>query len=207
VGVSALDLVRAMLSGVNVPPVVAEEACARTGLEKGKVAKTLSEKELEKLHSVLHGFYSAEFPPEKPCVVEHLGKKVLLPFEPKGGIQIIAEFDSVNAGLNEIILTGFLTPIQKEDKRKIELERAVAEQKTALAQCEASVIENKKKAELIYGHYAAIMPAVLELRAFSEQKEAKHAIKPVMYNKVFGRALLIQADLKNKKALFELPDA
>lgn len=196
-----------MLSGINVPPVVAEEACARAGLEKAKAAKTLSENELKKLHSVLRDFYSAEFPPEKPCVVEHLGKKVLLPFEPKSGILIIAKFDSVNAGLNEIILTGFLTPPQKEDKRKIELERAVAEQKEALAQCEASVIENKKKAELVYRHYANIMPAILELKALSEQKEAKHAIQPVMYNKVFGAALLIQADLKNKKALFELPDA
>ncbi|MEM0359889.1 MAG: NFACT family protein [Candidatus Diapherotrites archaeon] len=204
---SSTDIVRAMLSSINVPPVVAEEACARAGLAKETLAKNLSENDLKKLHSVLHSFYSLEFSGGKACIAEHGGKRVLLPFEPKSGIPVLCCFESLNSALSEIVLKDFLMPAKKDERRKLELERAIADQRKALAACEISAEENRKKAELIYAHYPDLMRAVLELRALSEQKGSPEKEKTVMYKKDFGGVYLLRADLKNKKAVFELPSA
>lgn len=201
---SKLDVVRTLISGVNIPPIIAEEVCSRASIEKETIASTLSIGQTKSIHSEIKKLYSKpSLTKENPCLVVHSNKRVLLPFEPFDKKRLLQGFDSINSALNELILLPFLKPESREDQQRIELERTLAEQRKALEKSERSAAENRRKAELIYLHYSELMEAVNELRALAEQRRAK---KDVMYKRLFGCVALKDVDFKKKRAVFEVLD-
>jgi len=196
------DIVRALLSGINIPPVMAEEACARAGVDKAEPAKKISPAKAKKLCSEIKGLYSKPCPKSaKPCLVLHSNASVLLPFKPVNKLEVLQEFSSLNSALNELVLLPFLKPEPAEAKKESGLERTLAEQQAALEQCENSAELDKKKAELIYAHYSELMKAVNQLRSIPKGKEGE---KRIMYKMPSGRVLIKEVNLKKKRAAFEV---
>lgn len=196
------DAIRALLSGVNVPPIIGEEVFARTNIKKSKPARDLSKKEMKKVHSQIRKFYSSvSLEEEKPTLAPHSDKRVLLPFEPVTA-RVLKEFDSINEALNQLFLLPSLKP-EKKEKKQPNLKRAIREQKAALNKAVQSAELNERKAKLIYEHYPQLMRAVNELRKLSKQKKPQ---KDVMYNRSFGFVSVEKIDLKKKNAVFKVPE-
>jgi len=192
------DVVRELLNAVGLPPVAAEEICARAGIEKETNAKELGKKELSELAKKTKELYSLK-DCDKAVLVKHGNGNVLLPFEPVAKLEKIKEFKSLNSALNELFLMPFLKPEKKENKRAIELEKSIEDQKTAMEKNTKAIEENKLKAEAIYTHYADLTAVLGEMKAGKIEKE-------IMYKKVFGSANVDSIDFKNKKIVLEIKE-
>jgi len=193
------DAVRELLRVVGMPPIIAEEACVRAGIDKQKKAVELEEKELKRLAGKIIELYSLKELSGKAFLVKHGNGSVLLPFESKAGFAVVKEFESLNSALNELFLMPFLKPEKKENKRAIELEKSIEDQKLAMEKNRRAIEENKLKAEAIYTHYA-------DLTAVLKQMNIGKIKKEIMYKKVFGSANIDSIDFKNRKIVLEIKE-
>ena len=135
----------------------------------------------------------------KAFLVKHGNGNVLLSFEPKSGLEKVREFESLNSALNELFLMPFLKPEKKENKRAIELEKSIEDQKLSLEKNKQAIDENKQKGEAIYTHYVDLTTALNQMKGVKGKTD-------VMYNKVFGSATVESIDFKNRKIVLEIKE-
>jgi len=213
---SEQDCVRAIVSVLNVAPLAAEEACLETGIEKQKKSAALSEKEAKALFEELKELYSVEHEKASPLVVENKGEKQLLPFPFASlPVEITTDFPSLSEALDENISKESMAVEEKQanketGKKKAKLLYSREEQLKARKRLEKDEIESKKKAELIYLHYAEIKELV---GAVSKALEKKISKKEIMYKlKTIGdkgnksAKLLEDFDPKTKRLVLDLPE-
>ncbi len=201
-GESEGNAVRAVIAGVNMPPVLAEEVFTRAPVSTEASASTLSSKQVKALYSEISKLYSMPaLEGECACLVVHSSKRVLLPFKPKNKLEVLAQYDSLNDALNELLLVPFLKPATKENRKKQELERTLREQLQALEASERAEKENRRKAELIYAHYPALVQAVNKIRTLQGKKK-----EHIMYKFLSGVVSVKALDLKKKSVVFVVGD-
>jgi len=192
------DIIRAVVKGVNIAPIVAEEMLNSQGLEKGTQAKLVQKKKATGLAEKIRGTYSEKKEKPEAGLFECSGKKFLLPFKPSlKGCRGIESFESVNSALNSLVVGNTLPKESPSDKKRLALERTLEEQASALKKSLASAEENRSKADAIYSNYAEVQAALQSLRGADGKKG-------VMYKSDSGRVKVKSADLKRAKAVLEI---
>ncbi len=196
---SGTDIIRALVKGVNIAPIVAEEILFQLKIEKSAEAKALPEKRAGELCRKIRDFHSAPDPEkEHACLCECKGKKFLLPFRPLlPGCSEIQQFDSINSALNELVLAQKFHASSDESGKKPALERTLTDQKEALEKALRSAAQNREKADAIYTHYSELQHALQSIKRGKEKKG-------VMYKFPSGVLRVKSIDNKRKRVVFEI---
>ncbi len=199
---SNTDLIHAIVKGVNIAPIVAEEILHNLKITKTTMAKTLSEKKARELCKKIREMYSTiDVKKEQTTLVEFKGKKTVLPFRPLlAESNCLKEFESVNSAINSLVILGAF-PKQGKTEKRASIERTLSEQKKALEKALYSAAQNKKKAEAIYAHYPTLQSAIIAIKNTHEKTKGK---KGVMYKRVFGAVRVKNVDFRKSKAVFEI---
>jgi len=195
---SGKDVVRTIVSEVNIAPSFAEEACMRAGLEKEKNASELGAKEVEQVIKAIKALYTVSVKEAKPVLAEKDSKQILLPFQLNlQGISELQSFASLNEALDRLYSKQFsqikVPKSQAVNKKKIELEKSMQQQKEALQTLQGKIEENSQKAELIYANYARLAGLVEAAHAAKGQKLKE---KEIMYKLKKRFSFLQSVDLK-----------
>ncbi len=203
---SKKDVVRALVSEINVAPIAAEEICAQAGIGKDAGGSSLGEKELKKIHAGMKSIYSINMNAANPQIVEFAGEKVLLPFKfSLPSLKLLGGFSSLNSALDEEFSASFQTEQrvqekQLQPKRLQRLEKSFSGQLSAQKQFEEAVKENREKGEAIYMHYAEIRKA---LDLIGEEKARNATEKEIMYKIKKAFAFVESLKLKERKLVLE----
>lgn len=200
-----LKVVPALVKLAGVSPIVAEEACFLAKIQPNTQASSLNKEQLKALHSVVKEFYAEiSLEKEKPTLVEHRGKQVLIPFKLKSlGDNELRSFKNINEALNELLVLQNMPKEEPTKARITELEHSLAKQKRALVNTLKAAKELKEKGELIYMHFKDISDAFEFAKHELSQKKDE---KLVMYKKPFGNVMLKEIDFKNGKARIEIKE-
>ncbi len=206
---SEKDAIRAIISKVNMPPVIAEEAFFRLGLDKSKKATEISSSETEKICAKIRELYSVS--QEKYLPVAY--KEFVFPFSLTCLKEEPAALKSLNDCLNELLVHSISTPLEQEKKsvskgRVSGLEFMQGQQVLARKKFESQSAENLKKAELIYRHYSEIEELSKAVNAGAKkgltEKQILQAIESEAKKGNAAAKMLKKLDLKNKKMELEL---
>jgi predicted ribosome quality control (RQC) complex YloA/Tae2 family protein len=205
---SGKSLVPALVKTVNIAPILAEEACFQTGLEKEKPAKELAAKEIASLTKAIKALYLVKPEKSKPVLLESWGKKTLLPFSLSAPFEALQEFPSINEALDRHYSGSFQSKKEQLQtsaisKRKAELQHSMQQQKDALERLQLRVGQNAQKAELIYKNYSQLFEL---LQAFQGLKGQKMQEKEIMYKLKSRFPFLKELSLKGRKLVVSLPD-
>src|SRR3989344_388884 len=155
-GFSEKDAIRALLSSVNIPPLIAEETFFLLKIDKAKPAAKVSEAEAERVAAKIREFYSLK---EEYVPVSYKGFVFHFPLQHLK--EQPAPIKSLNDFLNELLVPTISTPKEEEKKtvsksRVSGLEFMQKQQVEAKKKFELAAEENNRKAELIYEHYNEI---------------------------------------------------
>ncbi len=187
---SEKDVIRTLVMDVNISGQWGEEICKLAEVEKGKTARELEKKEIEKLYdslqSILNKFRQKDF---SPVIIK--GKEMtVLPFPLSVYDGKIEKFSSFNDAIQ-----AFFTRIKKEgeeiDKEKERLERQIQQQKEAIEKFKKEVKKKKDEGDAIYANYA-LCQEILEKAKRGELKEEG------MVKKISWPFLIISLPYKEK---------
>ena len=151
------DLVRALISNVNIAPMFAEEALALAGLSKSAKLPDLTGRQWETLAETIQGFY-AKPATERLQPVYYSEQQLLLPFPlsslkaaPKPFASLDEAFDAL---FSEAHLSKETTQKTAQASAKISKDQFhLGQQLEAQKQFQQAFLENQRKAEAIYTHY------------------------------------------------------
>jgi predicted ribosome quality control (RQC) complex YloA/Tae2 family protein len=182
------DVVRALISSVNIAPQVAEEICFQLKISKEMSVSSLNEKLLEKLFEKIVEFYSIDLKKLKPVIVILEKNKMVLPFKFYSISALQESVGSINEAIDNIFSENFFRTEERKgievvSKKIAALEHSLKEQLKARERFKAMVEKNKRKAELIYKHYPELQ-AIMEIIS-SLQREGKNK-EEIMYKLSFA---------------------
>ena len=153
------DLVRALVSGANIAPQLAEEAIAFAGLQKTQALSSLSEAHWHTLAEALLSFY-AKPSLDKLKPAYYADQQLLLPFPLSSVKGTPKAFTSLDEAFDTLFSAGEARPAPGKTvaaKPKAAKEKFLLEQQLKARQDFAQrALESQKKAEAIYTHYAAL---------------------------------------------------
>lgn len=156
---SEKSIVRFLASDLSLSGLYSEEICARTGLDKNKICKTLNDNEILNIFETIHTLVKTI----DPMIIVKDGKFYdVVPFDMK----IYESFEkkkiqTLNHALDEYFTQKETVVIEEKKNSKFEgvkgkFERIATEQKEATEKWKIEEKENKKRAELIYKNYTAV---------------------------------------------------
>ncbi|MHA1734244.1 MAG: ribosome rescue protein RqcH [Promethearchaeota archaeon] len=170
------ELVRDIARNLNVGGVIAEEICARAGVDKKKTSSELSGDEVDKVHEAITEFFQNlsgnRYSPQ--VVLDEGGEPVeLLPFD----FQLFAglprkEFSTMNEAADEYYGQEDVEKlIEEEGREKREQlsreQRILNSQEEQIRESQKKIEVNQKIGDLIYEHFA---PLEELLRVVNEAK-------------------------------------
>ncbi|MEK6973008.1 MAG: NFACT family protein [archaeon] len=148
-------LVFALIENINLAPLFLEEACNKSGIDKNKPAKEVSENELKIVHKTILSFFERKV---EPVLLLQNSKHLLLPFplETVPG-NIVEKFDSLNDAIGKLNVESISKKKDLGSERKSnELKISMENQKTALVEVQKMAEENKETGNKIYENYVLI---------------------------------------------------
>ncbi|MCD6229184.1 MAG: NFACT family protein [Candidatus Diapherotrites archaeon] len=158
-GKSTSDVIRTLVTSVNLGSVYLEEACALAGLDKESPASKATEKELDLLCSAILSMVSGS-QETNPRVY---GKQRVVSFELKETrpSEKSEGFDSLNDAVDSVftplVAQRFLLQkrtVQNDAVSKVK--RKVAQQEVAVKKFEKQIVDFKQIGDLIYLHYKEV---------------------------------------------------
>ncbi len=176
------DLVRTLVKEINIAPLLADETCFKTSIDKEKPAKKISKKEITLLIATIKDLYSIDLKKESAGMVKKADSEILLPFE-LSALEKTASFNSLNEAIDQQFGKQFSESKGADErnavsKKKAELDYSMKQQKEALETLSSKVELNAKKAELIYANYSKIFALI---QALNSAKDKKMQEKEIMY--------------------------
>lgn len=203
------DVIRALLSTLNIQPILGEEVLLRAGMQKSLPANSLNDTHIKKIVEALDDFYSLH---EKPSPVAY--NDFVCPFRFHGLKEEPKQVGSINSFLEELIARQLSSPHEAPKKTEARKSRESShefmqrQQEDAGKRFMVEVQENQKKAELIYQHYNEIEElrnAVLSgLRSGLSEKQTMERISGEARKGNRAAAMLKRIDAKKRAIEVEL---
>lgn len=159
------EIVRLLARSLNLGGRWAEEVCARAGVDKNKVAKTLEDREIVGIYDSMQSLFGEDI--DAKTVLENNKKTAAIPFPMKTFQGKESEnYDSFNRALDVFFSEKEREKVEEEVKEKKEekvskYERMKKEQEEAIEKWEEIDEESKEAADLIYENYS-LVEGVLE---------------------------------------------
>jgi predicted ribosome quality control (RQC) complex YloA/Tae2 family protein len=197
------DLIRTIISSVNISPIVAEEILYRLKIEKNKKASSVSESEALIIAENIRKEYNFGVSQAKPCAY----KEFCYPYRLLHIAEIPKEIKSLNGFLDEEFANKIAKPSNnkvegKKPEKKTNLEFMKLQQIEAKKKFETQILEAKDKADLIYSKYNEIdelLKLVQKLAsAKNSESEIIEEIKKIADNGNTAAKAFKKLDLKNK---------
>ena len=166
------DVIRTLVTDINISGPWGEEICVLAGIEKEKVARELKKEEIEKLYEslqfILNKFKQKEF---SPVIVKN-GENDLsvLPFPLSIYKGEKEEFSFFSHALQEFFTRNERREEKEENEEMERLARQIQQQKEAIKQFRKKMKEKKEEGDAIYANYA-VCQEILEKGKRKELKE------------------------------------
>ena len=170
------SIVKFLAIDIGLGGTYAEECCLRAKI--GKNIKPSEFTETKKLFKALEDIKNQKI---KPVLIKSKG---IFPFKLELYKSLKTEtFETFSSAIEKFIeLKGGLTEAEKQYQKKLEkFERVISDQKESIKKLENNIIENSKKAELIYSKYKLIQEIIDELKK-AEKKYSWKQIKAKLKN-------------------------
>lgn len=171
------QLVR-QLATAGLGGLIAEELCARVGIDRKVACSTLTDTQRTQLWNTLRQLFSE---PSNPCIVRKDGIPIIaLPFSFRGYPQA-EPMPSMSAAIAAVIDTATEANRVKQqtttrEKTKTRLESIIRIQGEQIAQLEQQATAEQRKGELIYEQYQELKELLTELQqAFRERRLPEEA--------------------------------
>lgn len=203
---SDFGIAATMIKQINIAPFYAELICNELKINKKEKFSNLKESELKKVYSAMQKFYTAKkFSESKAFILETDNQKLLLPENIKKP-ENSKTFENISSALDELLSKDIHGVREREVTAKSKkgisaLEFSRKQQIEAIEKTEKKIIENRKKAELIYENYQKVGDVISKINELTAKKIPEKEIKKEITSKYpFVRSI----DLKNKKAVLGL---
>lgn len=174
---SDADLVRTLVRGLNMGGIYGEEICLRAGVDKSRLANSLAQEEVNRVHEVLKEVFDPNLiESSEPVLIYEDGKPldvVPAPLQIYEGLER-KEFPSFSMALDEFFFSADTAP-----KPKTALERRKEMQERSIGEFRLREEECSRNGELIYERYGEIEAI---LKAISEAMD-----KGFTYSEIWAR--------------------
>lgn len=208
----AQDLVRGLAKNLNIGGEIAEEICARSGIEKDRKPEALSGNELNKLLSVVREFLDES--PEPVVVFENDDPLTVLPFP----FKIFSEkkmkhFEKFNQALDDYFGRTIVKQVGKKRKKRMEqklekIKTRLDKQKSRLKSLEEEAPKIRKEADAVSARYKVIDEALerlKDLRRSGDWGTAKRRVEEERDSSEWAK-LIRSINPQNGTVQFELPE-
>ena len=158
------DLVRTLATRLNLGGTYAEEVCLISGVDKRKKAKDVDEDEIDRIIKGVEELFERLKNPS-PTVYYENGPVDVSPFPLKvyDGYEK-REFESMSSALFEYF-TGIPENEEKGENTAAErIKRQIEQQEKAIEEFRKSMEDARRKAEIIYSHYAEVEALLSKIR-------------------------------------------
>lgn len=172
--VEAPDIVRGLAVNLNLGGPLAEEVCARAGVQKDRKPAELSEMELQSLVEAVAALFDQKLAPHIVCDDDRPIDVIPFDFASYLGKRV-KRFESFNQALDEYFGALAVQSTAARQRGRLELRagrlrRRLAEQEARLAELEAKARDAKGQADLIATHHVQVEEA---LHRLAELRRAK----------------------------------
>ncbi|MCR4335565.1 MAG: NFACT family protein [archaeon] len=209
--VSEKDSIRALMSLVNMAPLIAEEIFYQLKLDKKSKANTLKDAEIKKIASKVNEFYTLN--PSNMAPVSF--NEQPYPFTLVGVSQkvTVEKIDSISSFIDEKIsklLTKNETEKETKEKKKSisKLEYHRNQQNLAKTKFETQIDDGKMKAELIYQYYNELeelrSAILMAMKKGLKENEIMYKFSSAAEKGNKTAKLVTQIDFSKKKFTVEL---
>jgi predicted ribosome quality control (RQC) complex YloA/Tae2 family protein len=197
------DLIRTIISSVNISPLVAEEILYRLKIEKNKKASSVSESEALLIAENIKKEYNFGSSGAQPCAY----KEFCYPFKLMHIAEAPKEIKSLNSFLDEEFANKIANHLENKNEakkpgKKTSLEFMKLQQIEAKKKFEIQISEAKAKGDLIYSKYNEIdeLLKLVQKLAFAKrsEKEIIEEIKKIAEKGNSAAKAFKKLDLKNK---------
>lgn len=184
------NLATTLATDIGLGGVYAEEVCTRAGIDKNILPTEITAPQIKKIYSSLQQMITLLEKPQGYIYAEQI-----TPF-PLSNCTPIKETPTYNEAIDALIPFAKSSPYEKKIKS---MEYMIHEQQDAIIKQEELIIENTKRAELIYEKYqplAKLLEIVSEMRKTKKWDEIATELKK--------EKKIQRIDLKMKKIVIEL---
>ncbi|MAG18230.1 MAG: hypothetical protein CL944_02015 [Candidatus Diapherotrites archaeon] len=208
--VSEKDSIRALMSLVNMAPLIAEEVFYQLKLDKKSRANTLKDVEIKKIVSKVKEFYTPKLSNLAPVSFNEQPYPFTLAAFQKTPVEKI---DSISSFIDEKISNSLTkSEVEKEaavkEKAVSKLEFHRNQQTLAKTKFKNQIDQGKMKAELIYQHYnelEELRNAILKaMKSGLKEKEIMYKFNSAVQKGNKTAKLVTQIDFSKKKFTVEL---
>ncbi|MEK6938773.1 MAG: NFACT family protein [Nanoarchaeota archaeon] len=184
------NLATSLATEIGLGGCYAEEVCQLTKIDKNQLPKEVGEKESLLIYKAIKELLERIKEPQGYLYVEEITP---FPLTNQTPLKVTPTYNEAIDTLNPFVKAS---PYEK----KIESLRKILEaQLESIKSMEETIVENKRKGELIYEHYAQInklLEIVKEMKKNQEWKEIEAELKKIKK--------ISKVDLKNKKVTLDL---
>lgn len=172
------DLVRGLARNLNIGGRLAEEICARVGIEKEIGPGKLSESDYEDLYSKIKGLLASEVSPQIAYERDDPADVTPFPFEIHSDLET-EPFESFNEALDTYFQSTSKRRVKGKQERRLEeklrgLKSRLKKQKKRLRDLKEKVQRTKKIADAISTHHRKIDAALENLKKIEKSKGWKN---------------------------------
>jgi len=207
----APDIVRGLAVKLGLGGPLAEEICARSGINKGLKPGEASAKDLENILASIKELFSQEV---SPCIVFTEGKPVdVVPFDFKVHLgKEVKRFESFNEALDEYFSTVAVMAESERKRREYEqrlerLRRRQLEQQLQFGEFYRKSSEAKRKADMIAIHHAQIDEILTALNQLRKEKGSQGASEAFQRAREAGESWTLpvkEVDFEKGRVVIEL---
>jgi len=197
------SVVKALAIDLGLGGTYAEEICARAGIAKDVPIDGIADVQIRKIFKGLSSLLNQKI--DAKLVLEKGEAKDMVPFPFRiyEGFEM-KDFDSFNSVIDKN-LSGLKAQARSEaalieKNREVEgLKKAIAEQEDALRVFEKAIVDNEKKGQMLYEHYAAVDDILKEIR-----KAIKKFSQEDIRERLKGHKMIKEINFKDKKITIDL---
>lgn len=161
---SEKDVIRTLVTDVNIGGIWGEEICKLAGIEKGKMAKELNEKEIGRLYdslqSILNKFRQKDF---SPVIIKKEKDMTVLPFPLSVYDGEIEKFPSFSEALHAFFIRNKKEDVEIDDEKE-RLARQIKQQREAIDHFKEEEIRRKEEGDAIYANYSLCQEMIEKAR-------------------------------------------
>ncbi len=194
-------LVKKLASDIGLGGVYSEEVCLLADLDKNKTK--IDDKEIEQIAKTIKTITNKKI--EANVVYENDKILDIVPFSLELYKSFkVSKFETYNHALDSVLATLLKSAAEDEKSaaysKKIEkIEKVIEKQEESAKAIEEGIVENEKKAELIYGNYNLIKEIVDTIKEATKKYSWKE-----IDDKLKNHKVVKEVNSKDKKVVLEL---
>ena len=202
------DIIRALVKGINISPIMAEEALFRLKIDKTTKTEKLAKLQISKIAAAIKELYI--FLPEKYSPVKVGGS--LLPFS-LSSLQNQERIGSINSCLDDAFSEALSTEqgtekFSEKAKEKGRAEHSYKQLLEAKEKMEKLAILDKQKGEKLYENFVDVQPVIDAVKKAVEKKvpenEIVQKINSALERNNASKIRLKRVDVKSRRMVVEL---